>query len=79
MMAGKPSDGALAQLGERLHGMQEVEGSIPLGSSFHVLCFWGVIFAGGPANRDSWRCFRSRAGGHFGGVFLVQRLIPTGF
>ena len=26
--------GALAQLGERLHGMQEVEGSIPLGSIF---------------------------------------------
>ena len=26
------NDGALAQLGERLHGMQEVEGSIPLGS-----------------------------------------------
>ena len=26
-------DGALAQLGERLHGMQEVSGSIPLGST----------------------------------------------
>ena len=26
------SCGALAQLGERLHGMQEVSGSIPLGS-----------------------------------------------
>ncbi len=26
------SNGALAQLGERLHGMQEVEGSNPLGS-----------------------------------------------
>ena len=26
-------DGALAQLGERLHGMQEVRGSIPLGST----------------------------------------------
>ena len=25
--------GALAQLGERLHGMQEVSGSIPLGST----------------------------------------------
>ena len=25
--------GALAQLGERLHGMQEVRGSIPLGST----------------------------------------------
>jgi hypothetical protein len=28
--------GAIAQLGERLHGMQEVSGSIPLGSTnFH--------------------------------------------
>ena len=27
------SDGALAQLGERLHGMQEVSGSIPLCST----------------------------------------------
>ena len=26
-------NGALAQLGERLHGMQEVSGSIPLGST----------------------------------------------
>jgi hypothetical protein len=26
-------DGAVAQLGERLHGMQEVRGSIPLGST----------------------------------------------
>jgi hypothetical protein len=25
--------GAIAQLGERLHGMQEVSGSIPLGST----------------------------------------------
>ena len=27
------TDGAIAQLGERLHGMQEVRGSIPLGST----------------------------------------------
>ncbi len=26
-------DGAIAQLGERLHGMQEVSGSIPLSST----------------------------------------------
>ena len=26
-------NGAIAQLGERLHGMQEVSGSIPLGST----------------------------------------------
>ena len=32
-----PSRGAIAQLGERLHGMQEVGGSIPPGStSFNV-------------------------------------------
>ena len=28
-----PSRGAIAQLGERLHGMQEVGGSIPPGST----------------------------------------------
>ena len=28
--------GAVAQLGERLHGMQEVSGSIPLSSTIHV-------------------------------------------
>jgi len=27
------NDGAIAQLGERLHGMQEVGGSIPPGST----------------------------------------------
>ena len=30
------NDGALAQLGERLHGMQEVSGSIPLGSTIFL-------------------------------------------
>ena len=29
--------GAIAQLGERLHGMQEVSGSIPLGSTKNVV------------------------------------------
>jgi hypothetical protein len=29
--------GAIAQLGERLHGMQEVSGSIPLGSTISSL------------------------------------------
>ena len=29
----EPRTGAIAQLGERLHGMQEVRGSIPLGST----------------------------------------------
>ena len=36
--------GALAQLGERLHGMQEVEGSNPLGSIRNCL-FGGVLSA----------------------------------
>ena len=29
-------DGGIAQLGERLHGMQEVSGSIPLTSTKHL-------------------------------------------
>ncbi len=33
------SNGAIAQLGERLHGMQEVGGSIPPGST----SFFGVF------------------------------------
>ena len=35
------SNGALAQLGERLHGMQEVEGSNPLGSIFRSVLHSG--------------------------------------
>lgn len=35
-MPGSQDTGAIAQLGERLHGMQEVGGSIPPGSTtFH--------------------------------------------
>ena len=34
-------DGAIAQLGERLHGMQEVSGSIPLGSTNFPPCEGG--------------------------------------
>ena len=30
---GAPTGGAVAQLGERLNGIQEVEGSIPFGST----------------------------------------------
>ena len=33
------TDGAIAQLGERLHGMQEVSGSIPLSSTNHFLIY----------------------------------------
>lgn len=32
-MRASPARGAIAQLGERLHGMQEVAGSIPAGST----------------------------------------------
>ena len=39
-------NGALAQLGERLHGMQEVSGSIPLGST--ISKFEGQRPATGP-------------------------------
>ncbi len=36
--------GAIAQLGERLHGMQEVVGSNPIGSIFQTSIFsWGFI------------------------------------
>ena len=31
-----PSTGAVAQLGERLHGMQEVVGSIPISSTILI-------------------------------------------
>ena len=39
-----PSRGAIAQLGERLHGMQEVGGSIPPGStSFRLVACTGFF------------------------------------
>ena len=38
--------GAIAQLGERLHGMQEVSGSIPLGST-NYLTFLRLFEAAG--------------------------------
>ncbi len=37
--------GALAQLGERLHGMQEVRGSIPLGSTIFLNIFRNILNA----------------------------------
>ncbi len=38
-------NGAIAQLGERLHGMQEVSGSIPLSSTnIQTLAFSGGFF-----------------------------------
>ena len=41
-----PDYGGLAQLGERLHGMQEVRGSIPLLSTTNTAqrVFWAVFF-----------------------------------
>ena len=47
------NDGALAQLGERLHGMQEVSGSIPLGSTkfpYHPKC----LAIGRPLDPVGW-------------------------
>jgi hypothetical protein len=35
-----PSRGAIAQLGERLHGMQEVGGSIPPGSTSSLVGYF---------------------------------------
>jgi hypothetical protein len=35
---GNAFDGGIAQLGERLHGMQEVSGSIPLTSTSNSIC-----------------------------------------
>ena len=35
--------GAIAQLGERLHGMQEVDGSIPSGSTNKIKRLWAAL------------------------------------
>jgi hypothetical protein len=46
--------GAIAQLGERLHGMQEVSGSIPLGSTnrkFNRISHLNAILALVPGER----------------------------
>jgi hypothetical protein len=37
--------GAIAQLGERLHGMQEVSGSIPLGSTSLRPLGYGFVYS----------------------------------
>ena len=49
------NDGALAQLGERLHGMQEVSGSIPLGST--IILYPKKIRASAPARATATRWF----------------------
>ena len=47
----KSTCGAIAQLGERLHGMQEVSGSIPLSSTkFGTLATAGVFCLSGGGN-----------------------------
>ena len=53
-LRGDASYGGLAQLGERLHGMQEVSGSIPLFSTKKALYFVGsmVLFFFVPAKRS---------------------------
>ncbi len=40
----RPSDGVVAQLVERLNGIQEVRGSNPLGSTIRI--FFRVVFFG---------------------------------
>ena len=53
-------NGALAQLGERLHGMQEVSGSIPLGStkfSYHPKCL-AIGRSLDPVGREAADCGR---------------------
>ena len=42
----KKHDGGIAQLGERLHGMQEVIGSIPFTSTMNAWMFTGSVHAG---------------------------------
>ena len=37
------NDGAVAQLEERLHGMQEVGGSTPLGSTIRVKVYFQIL------------------------------------
>ena len=46
-----PHDGAMAQLGARLHGMQKVEGSSPSGSI--KISLYGLKNAGRDQNFDT--------------------------
>src|SRR5439155_19267774 len=43
-----PTCGAVAQLGERLNGIQEVEGSTPFGSTLPYLAFPGRYYSPAP-------------------------------
>ena len=43
-----PTDGVVAQLGERLNGIQEVSGSIPLSSTKGIQDLRKRRFSGGP-------------------------------
>src|SRR6476620_256506 len=60
-----PARGAIAQLGERLHGMQEVAGSIPAGSTNKI--------AGKPLLSPS-----SRGLGHYPFTVATGVRIPVG-
>ncbi len=51
--------GVVAQLGERLNGIQEVRGSIPLGSTYLNRIFWLCIPNTIPHNTYQKRAVRS--------------------
>gem|GEM_PF-3722965 len=42
--------GAVAQLGERLNGIQEVDGSIPFSSTIYFFAFFNALFRALPAS-----------------------------
>ena len=55
------TSGGLAQLGERLHGMQEVTGSIPVISTKKALYFVGSMVLFFLLNPIFWGCIASPA------------------
>ena len=75
--------GAIAQLGERLHGMQEVSGSIPLGSTtYNSLFLQGFFSSANPrtvgaflpqelAREAKLVVQTAKQGGRFGGLSLA--------
>ena len=50
-----PVIGAVAQLEERLHGMQEVVGSIPIGSTSLRWNRWAFLVASIAENLKDWK------------------------
>ena len=53
------TQGAIAQLGERLHGMQEVRGSTPLGSTICDFLRWRWLHAHGRAEHAAYPPYRT--------------------